>query len=219
MEMQETAAQAAQSPLNMNFLDAEKDKQRGQSRVKVRVVNRNTRALNVLENVIGPGTHEVTVYLPDVPKVMAQVENEPRALEQAREAFEREIAADVIERLNNYDGTVEDILPVLRARSNDKANDIYDRLMRSTGKSLEGTFQRLNKRALKPLVSAVVIEGSEHAEPQRQALSRETEKLAEAIGMALDKRMGGSAPSATDINALVEAKVREMLGEKGTAKR
>ena len=219
METQDTAARAAQAPLNQNFLDAEKDKPRGQTRVKMRVVNRKTLALPVLENMIGIGERDITVYAPDVPKVVAMVETEPHKIAQAEEAFEREIAEDVIERMRNYDGTVDDIIPVLRARTNPEVNGIYDRLMKSTGKSMEGTFQRLHKRSLKPLVSAEVIKDSEHAEPQREALSRETQKLAEAIGIALAKQSGGAVPSAIDVKAIVAAEVKELLGEKAATKR
>lgn len=220
MEMQEPVAGAAQAPLNQNFLDgesAEKDKPRGQSRVKMRIHNRNTLALTVLENLVGIGEHEITVYAPEVPKVLAMVETEPRKIEQAQEAFEREIAEDVIARMRNYDGTPDDMVRLLRARSNPEANSAYDRLMKTTGKSLQGTFQSLHKRALKPLVSAEVVPNSEHAEPQRQALSRETQKLADAIGLAL--KANGGAPAAVDIDALVEAKVKELLGEKAGTKR
>lgn len=216
--MEQAATAEARKPLNQNYLSPEKDKPRGQSLVRMKVVNRNTHVLSVLENVIGPGEHVITVYKGDVPKVMERVESEPDRIALAEEMFEREIAELVIGQLDRWDGTVEDMLPVMRSRSDTRINEIHDRLMQTTSKSVEGTFQKLTKRALKPLVSAEVIKDSEHAEPQRTALNRETEKLAEAIGAALDKRMSGGAPSQADINALVDARVKELLGEKAAGK-
>lgn len=207
--------------LNIHHIDPEKDKPRNRSMVKMRVENRSTLALQVLENTIGPGVHEISVYEYEVPKVHAMVEPAPQRLKEAEAQYELEIAEAVKARTDMFQGTAIDMLELIKSGASDKVNAEYQRQLEITPLSPHGVFRRMNKRDVLPLVSAEVIEDSVYAEPQRAALDREQNKLADAIGKALAKHSGGAAPADIEarINAMVEAKVAALLGEKTAAKK
>lgn len=207
--------------LNQHHIDPKRDERRNKQLVRMEVVNRNTLALEVLENTIGPGKHIVTVYDDEVPKVMAMVEPSQDLVDQAQAAYELEVAEQVAKNIG-HSSSAEDMLRVVKTNASEDAVREYKRLERTSPLSPQGMFRRRNKRDMKPLVSAKKIEGSEHAEPQVAELENERKRTAGALSDALKGAVqeviaalrSGPAPSEADIDARVEAKVRELLGEK-----
>jgi hypothetical protein len=210
---------------NQSFIDSRPTDPRKEApqvphtRVRMRVHNRNTLGLAIGTTSISVGTHEIVVREDEVSGIVAQVED-PALIEAARAQFAKDIAEEVGKNLPNpWMGTVPELQALIANRQNDDVNAAYDRVMRVTGNSVEKTFQQQNKRSMQPLSMAEVIKDSAHPSPENMAAKRQIDQMAEAISAALDRRMGAGAPSAADINALVEAKVKELLGEKAAGKR
>lgn len=216
-----------------NHLDPEKSKARGRSLVKMRVVNRNTRNLQVPHgNVIDPGVREIYCYDDEVAAVKAMVEPKVANIPAARERYMLAIAKQVGERLDPpFNGTLADLAERIttgKIDPSDKPGSIafeLSKVLDTTPSSVEGAFYETNGRSLYPLDSAEVIDEG-IPEPQRKAMAMEQEKQAGVLANALRSvlkealaEFGASAgPTPADVDARVEAKVRELLGEK-TAKK
>ena len=206
--------------LNQWFLDPKRDERRNESLVLMKVVNRNTRAVQILQNMIGPGEQVIKVYRDEVPKVMAQVEREPNLIDEARKQYELEMAERVMQTIGGFQGTPADMLRLIKSKENDEVNEVYRKLLKTSPLSVEGVFRGKYKRDIQPLVSAAVIEGSEFAEPQREELDREVNRQAGSFALALESvadrviaaLQGKATPPAADVQALVKAEVERLLG-------
>ena len=227
--MQEQAAQvpgaATPGVFYQSYIDAKptdprrEQPRRPTTRVLMRVINRNTLSLPIKLQVVGIGETRIEVDEADVADVLAQVED-PALIAAAVKQFANDIAEEVGKALEvPWKGTIQELQALMESRSDDSVNKIHDRVKRVTGNSVEKVFQHQNKRSMLALSFAEVIPGSEHPSPEALASSRETDKVAQAISIALQKQAsGGAVPSQADIQALVDARVRELLGEK-TGKR
>lgn len=215
--------------VNHNYLldERSKDAARGRSLVKMRVHNRNTRSLQIHSQHISPGVHEISVYEDHVKSVLGMVEDQ-RLIDRAREQFETDLAQEVAKKAE-WQGSIDDVRGLIKSKSHPGINENYALVLKTTGKSVEASFHAQNKRDIKPLVSAEVIANSEHPEPQRKDTVREIEKYAQAQADALRvvarellselKGTGTAAPSEDRIAALVDARVKELLGEKQAAQK
>lgn len=202
--------------LNQFTLDVEKDKPRGRGLVKMRVLNRGTLGLQIQRNLIGIGQHDVIVYDDEVKHVAALVED-PELLKRADEQYRNDIAEEVAERYENWTGTPADMRALIEAGSHQKVNEIYARVLTTTGKSPQAAFQRLFKRSPLPLDKAELLPNSDMPEPQRQQLARETQKTADALASALETALLNVAAKlglagGADVKALVKAELEEQLG-------
>lgn len=207
--------------LNQNYLDAEKDKPRNRSRVRMRVRNRNTRALPLAANLVDPGEHVILCYDDEVAAVVAQIED-PQKILTAQEQFKNDLAEEVGKQVDSWQGTPEQMRVLIESRSDARVNEVYDRVWQTTGLSMERTFQSLFKRSMRPLVSASLVENSEHPEPQRANTEREVQKQADAFAIALDRVLtkhlsGANAMTPESIKALVKEQLEAELGGKAGA--
>src|SRR5262245_49179278 len=126
--------------INQHHIDPERDRPRNRSMVKMRVRNRRTRALQVLENTISIGEHEISVYENEVEKVMAMVETEPHLLKDAERLYELELAQAFQEMVSD-NGTPETMLTRIKSGSlNEDESKLYRRLLKITPLSVEGMF-------------------------------------------------------------------------------
>ncbi len=212
---------------NLNqYHTTKRDERRNKALVRMEVCNRNTLTLQVLQNTIGIGKHTITVYEDEVPKVEAMVEREPRLLEEALAAYELEMSEQVARDIG-YPGQAADLLLEIKAGTNEDAVRNYKRIERTGSLSPQGMFRRRNKRDMKPLEYARKLEGSEHAEPQKEELENDAKRTAAAFSAAIKdavqeviaaiKPAGG-----VDVAAMVKAQVAEelarQLGDKPKAK-
>lgn len=222
--------QAVQSPyagrLNQNYLKSgTKDRARDHSLVKMRVHNRSTLALGLPgANLIDIGTHEITVYDDDVDAVRDMVED-PQKIAQAEQQYAIDLAEEVGKHLETpWQRSAEELLAIIRSGSDPAVTEMHQRVLRTTGQSPQSAFQRLFKRSMKPLSMAELIPNSEHPEHQRAQTHKEVEKAAQAHAEALRvvareivaelRGAASAAPSEDKIAALVDARVKELLGEK-----
>ncbi len=212
--------------LNQWHLDPKRDDRRNESLVLMEVENRNTRALAVLQTTIGPGKHTIKVYRDEVPKVLAMVEREPQFIAEAARQYALEMAELVMKVTSGFSGTAEDMLAIIQGQKNETVNAEYQKLLRTSPLSVEGTFRGKYTRDVRPLVSATVVKDSEFAEPQREELDREVNRQANMFSQALDgvadrviaALQGKAAAPAADVQAMVAAEVARLLGEKATNK-
>lgn len=228
----ESAAQQGPGPngsgnLNQNFFSEYKDQPRGRMRVKVRVHNRNTLALQLADNLIGPGDQEITCYDDDALVVLALVED-PKLIAAAQEQYRNDIAEEVGKRMGDtWTGSPAQMRALIESGRDEDVNRARKDVIETTGKSVQGAFQAQNKRSMLPLDRAEIVAGTEHAEPQRAATVKEVGKQADAIAEALDrvlgKYFGGAGAvaqmSPEQIKALVSEQIETQLGGKGTGKR
>lgn len=216
--------------INHNYLldETSKDKARGRSLVRMRVHNRNTRSLQIHSAQISPGVHEVSVYEDYVNSVLNMVEDQ-KLIDRARDQFEADVAQEVAKEMDGaWQGSIDDLRQLIKSKSDPSVTNTYARVLRTTGKSVEAVFHAQNKRSMKALVSAEIIANSEHPEPQRKDTVREIEKYTQAQAEALrvvareivaELKGVSAAPSEDKIAALVDARVKELLGEKQAAQR
>ncbi len=187
--------------LNQNFLDHNtKDRARNKNLVRMRVVNRNTLNLQLPDGVlVGPGEHEISVYEDHVERVMAQVEPNQAALVEAERHYKLEIAKMIKEKMaageERFVGTTDDVLAMIRSRSNARVNELHDRLVKTEPLSIQSSFHKLHDRDVKPLVSAEVLKGSEHPEPQRERQTADQKNMVASV-VAVVQAMQQSAQPA-----------------------
>jgi len=184
--------------LNQNFLTATgKDKARNKNLVHMKVVNRKTLNLSLPDgNLVGPGEHVIPVYEDHVAAVMAQVEPNPEAIVAAKEDFELQMARVVQEKLGTFSGTLDELRTLIRSKSNPTINEKYQTALATQPFSVEGSFQRLRGRDVKPLDSAEVIKGSEHAEPQRAQQTADQKNLVAAVVAVVQAMQQNAQPAA-----------------------
>lgn len=213
--------------LNQNFFSEYKDLPRGRMRVKVLVHNRNTLALQLADNLIGPGDQTITCYDDDAAVVLALVED-PKLIAAAQEQYRNDIAEEVGRRMgDNWTGTAAQMRALIESKTQPDVNEALKYVLETTGKSVQAAFQAQNKRSMLPLDRAEIVAGTEQPEPQRAATVKEVEKQADAIATALDrvlgKYFGGAGAvaqmSPEQIKALVSEQIETQLGGKGTGKR
>ena len=225
----QTAAEAPHAGrLNQNHLrDGKKDPARGRPLVRMTVHNRETLVLALPgANLIDPGTHEIECYDDDVEPIRAMVED-PQMIAQAERQYAIDIAEEVGKSLDHpWPGSADDLARIIASKSDPAINAAYAKISATTGLSKQGAFQKLFKRAMKPLSMAELIANSEHPEHQRAGTQREVEKQAEAFASALRSvakelvaELRGGNASEDAIAAIVDARVKDLLGEVKAPKR
>lgn len=205
--------------LNQDFLnlDSAKQKPRGESRIKMRVVNRNTRVLQIQQGHIGPGEHVIKVYKSDVPKVVAMLED-PAAIKAAEAQFINDVAERVSGRAE-WRGTIDELKRVIASKTDDDVNKAHAWVMNETELSVQASFRKMFKRDMLPLDAAEVIPDSDEPEPARKQVEDETVKISTALSSALETALlnvvgklglgGGDA-----IKSMVRSELEEQLGGK-----
>ena len=220
-QAQVTPGRPGPGPLNQNFLDAKPSDprrelpQRPTTRVRMRVKVRDCSALQIESNLVGAGEQEIVVTREFVPKVLAMVED-PKLIAAARDQFANDFAEEVGKAIDGWMEAPAITRRYIESRELDKVNEAVARVMQTTALSVQATFTRMNKRGMRPLDFAEVIAGSEHPEPQREAMQNEVQKNAETFALALDrvlaKYAGVVSPDA--IKALVKEQLEAELGGK-----
>lgn len=186
-----------------------KDKARKRSLVTVRVLNRCTNGLNLVGTVVSPGQHDIECYDDQAAGILAQVETQPELIAQARvvyvTALAKELQSDYLDE-TSWNGTLAELVEVISAKSVDGPIGIaLAELLEKTPLSLEASFYEMFGREIKPLDSAEVLAGSEHAEPQREEMDAEVSKAAAANAQALGTALAAAlAPIVAALNARID---------------
>lgn len=187
----------------LNFFDAERDPPRRRSMTRMRIENRNTRHLPLPSgNIVEPGVSEITVYDDEVQAVEGLVEQGDEKFRLARQAYMAAVAREVKELLD-WTGSVEELQALIVNKSDSRVNEAYERMLRESYLSFEGTFTDIFGRGPLPLVRAEVIE-SGMPEPQRLGLVEEQRRFVEVLREA---GIGGNALSAEKLQQVIAEQV------------
>ena len=162
------------------------DRPLGVDRVKMRVVNRCTLNLQVEENTITPGTHDVLVYENRVGVVKAMVEPQPEEVAAARKGYTRKIVDAVRKRFALYPGTTDELMAAIDAgTAPEEIADMIKTERAETADSVESVFNERMGRSIQPLDSAEVVGTERYAEPKRAEADKDTLRLTDAMGAAI----------------------------------
>ena len=173
------------------YWDPERDRPRGKELVRVKVKNRSTLNLQLPRGwLLQPGTQLVDLYSDEVQNVMAMVEPNPAALEQARHSCRLAIAQEAKARVDGFSGSADEFLQ--RVDRNELAEmDAYQYVLARTSLSPEAQFRSTMMRDPLPLDSCEIVERG-IPEPQRESVKllqaeqqRYTGSLGESIGAAI----------------------------------
>lgn len=174
-----------------------RERPRNRTMTRMEVVNRNTLNLVLPDGqVVQPGTSQILVYEDNVAVVEAQVETNPAALEEAHRRFALTVAEQLASRLGGRwaERSAEENADLIkRGDLTEKERAALDEVRARTGASPEGEFHTANRRGVKPLVSAKVIE-KDIPEPQRALQVAESTRQAEILATAM-KRAWGEGPA------------------------
>ena len=175
---------------------------RNRNMIRVKVVNRNTLNLTMPEGqVISPGESTFQCYEDNEAAIMAQVERDEAAVSQASKHYKLEIAEQLQTRVDRLTGkTAEDVAAMIESGDLDEyAQRALAKLRKQTGSSFESAFYRANKRGIRPLVSAEVVERN-ITEPQRQLQHEESTRQASILAQAMREAWGNNGPGAPQQN-------------------
>jgi len=188
-----------------------RDKGRNEPMVQMRVHNRNCNNLTIEGNVVPPGEHVIAVYRSDAAKVKAMVETAADTMAGAQRHFLLKIAEDVKGRIT-YAGNVAELADILQGKSlPDAMATAYRSALETTPRSLYASFAEVNGRDMKPLISAVVIEGSEHPDHHMVTKQEEAKLLHNALAGAAQPQPVAAAPTPEAIQAMVADLVAKEL--------
>ncbi len=189
-----------------------RDKPRHKSLVKMVVRVRSATNLPLFGNVAPCGESEITVYVDDVDKVLAQVETDLPGIAAAEKEFAREIADAVKAGLDPalFKGTTADLVKMLAKPENlpEEIAAKHKSVLATTSKSMPAAFERLHGRGILPLVSAEVVKGSEQPEHH---ISTRLEEARLLQSMLYSPPAGGI--TAEQIAELIAKGVREGVRE------
>lgn len=192
----ETIVPTGQKPLKSNLAAVNhltedvRDKPLGKTRVMMKVTNRCTRALQIGDALVHPGTHEIAVYEHDAKKVLSMVEKDRDAIERARETFVKTIVDEARDACGEVsDSTEETIAKIEAGEASDELLKAIKSVLAETYLSVASVFRSQNKRGIRPLDAAETIPNSQHPEPKFVELNREKQQLADAVGVAMARAL------------------------------
>lgn len=194
----------------VDFYDPRRERTaRGDTRVRVLVTL--TGAMQLGDNHVPQGTHEITIWSSQLAAFQAGVETEEAALAQAKAMFERKIIDALADDYKQVRGMRMPEVRVI-AEENREVGDELRRLEASTGDSPQAQFRVITGRDPRPLVSLKVLEQNIPEAPVAQKLEANTE-LASSLAQALGAVLG---PALRDgIKDAVRDAVREVNGAQG----
>ena len=185
-------------PEVQNTFEPRREHARNRNMVTMKVVNRNTRNLTLPDGqVVQPGESTIMIYEDNVGAVDDQVENDEAAVKAAHKQYKLLIAEQLQQRVEGQlmQRSAEDVAGMIERGALDRdAKDKYDELLRKTGASVESEFFRANKRGIKPLISAEILERN-IPEPQRKLQHEEWTRQAQALAIAMREAWGGNGPN------------------------
>ncbi len=189
-----------------------RDKGRNVPMVQMQVHNRNCNNLTIEGNVVPPGQQTITVYKDVVPKVLAMVETASDTMAGAQRHFMLKVAEEVKGRIT-YAGDVASLADILQSGKNlpDATATAYKSVLETTPRSLYASFAEVNGRGMKPLVSAVVVEGSEHPDHHMVTKQEEAKLLHGVIAGAQQPAPVAAMPSMAAIEAMIADRVQSEL--------
>jgi hypothetical protein len=202
--------------------EGSKDRPRGQSLVRVRVVNPKCNGLSVGKNFVPRGTHELLLY-PDelVAAKKHLLETNAAAVEAAQKTYEMNVATDAA-ALIGCTGSIEDLLAAhQRGQSFERwdaqaVKDAFAKARATSAHSLEASFHAVNKRAIKPLTEIVELDKG-IPEPQREKQVDEQNAsaaiVAKATADAVAATMGPALKAIAD-GQLALAEALKAMGKK-----
>jgi len=182
--------------------------------VKMRVHNRDTAWLQLPDGwVVPPGIHEITVYEDNVELVMREVEPDPSAHETASRMLKLALADDVRSLLGGrFTGSTDALLVEMERGGTDIINDALKRVLATTGASVQSEFQRTQRRSMKPLLSATVLEPG-ITEPQRIMRDKEYARQSNVQSQALSQALAQQSEQlATTVASAVAQAVAATMG-------
>lgn len=168
-----------------------RDKPRNRPLVRMEIHNRCTAVLTLPHaNSVPPGQWTISCYDDEVAAVLSMVEPKPDRLRDAQQQFQRSILAEAKKKLESYQGTVDDLEEeIAKGTAPPELKAEIDAILRETEVSVESVFHAMMERDVKPLVSAKLVEGSEHQEPKRVEQVKEQNALADAMGAAISREL------------------------------
>lgn len=192
----ESIIPTGQKPLKSNLAAVNhltedvRDKPLGKTRVRMKVTNRCTDALTIMDAVVPPGTHEISVYEHEVKAVLAMVETDRAAIEKARDTFVKSIVNEARDAAEETSESTDEVIAKIEAgEASPGLLAAIKSVCEETFLSVESVFQSQNSRGIKPLDAAVVIQGSQHPEPKFVEMNREKQQLVDAMGAAMAKAL------------------------------
>lgn len=153
-----------------HFDDRDARAKTGRSLVRMKITNERTVNLPVGENTrVQLGTCEIEVWPYEVAAIKAMVETDVAGLEMAKQAFEVDIANDVLENTQaGKDSRLSAPDLIERVQAGDPLlKAAWDERAKLIGSSVEGNFRRMRGRDIKPLSKAEVV-GQDIPSPYQQ---------------------------------------------------
>ncbi len=206
-----------QNTAPQSFLDLPniKDRPRGLSLVKMRVTVDKCLNLQVGRNIVPRGTHDVLLYGDEAKAVMdLLVEDEPAAVAAALHAYEMQIASEAGELLG-WTGSLPELIKAHKRGDNPEINAKFTQARAMSAASHEASFHAVNKRGIKPISKAEILEEN-IPEPQREKAVGENQALAAIVASAVSAAL---QQSQAQTQALIDAAVAKALAGKNQGNR
>lgn len=172
--------------------------------VEVEIDNPTCGQLQIGTCIAEPGLRLVRCYEDEVPKLESMVESDELTAKAAERAYETAIAKEVMNRVEGFQGQAADMIKAIKDGAEDVIVEAHELVLKTTGRSVQGEFNKLAGRDMLPLRSVKVVRRG-LVEPQaklaQDALTRSLAVVQEAMGMA----KGGGGDTAALMEMLAEA--------------